>query len=173
MNERANAAIGSAAFFVAAPSVVAGLIPWLITHWRFPEAAPWQHVVIGWLLILVSLAALIECFARFATKGVGTPAPIAPTQHLVVTGLYRFVRNPMYLAVLGLIFGQMLVFQHAALLAYGVVIWFCFLVFILSYEEPHLRQRFPDEYAAYAAAVPRWLPRLKPWRAEEKAIAPE
>lgn len=173
MNERRNAAIGSAAFFVAAPGMVAGLIPWLITHWRFPESAPWWHLVLGWLLILASLAALIECFARFALKGLGTPAPIAPTQHLVVTGFYRYVRNPMYLAVLGLVFGQMFVFQHAALLAYGVALWLAFYIFIATYEEPTLRQSFPEAYAAYAAAVPRWLPRLTPWRAKDSATAPE
>lgn len=166
MSARRNAAIGSAAFFVVAPGVVAGLIPWLITHWRLPHDAPASHLAIGWLLIAGALAALVECFARFAVKGLGTPAPLAPTQHLVVTGLYRFVRNPMYLAVLGLIFGQMFVFQHAALLAYGVAVWFCFLVFIAAYEEPNLRRRFPEDYPAYAEAVPRWLPRLKPWRGD-------
>jgi protein-S-isoprenylcysteine O-methyltransferase Ste14 len=173
MSARRDAVIGSAAFFFAAPGVVAGVIPWLITHWRWPDAAPLWHAVLGWLLIAASLAALIECFARFALKGLGTPAPIAPTQTLVVSGLYRFVRNPMYLAVLGLVFGQMFAFQSAALMAYGVTLWLGFTIFILTYEEPHLRERFPDEYAAYFAAVPRWLPRLKPWRAEAEATAPE
>jgi protein-S-isoprenylcysteine O-methyltransferase Ste14 len=169
MSARGSAAVGSAAFFLAAPGVVAGLIPWGITHWRLPDAAPGWHVVLGWLLIAASLLALIESFARFAIKGLGTPAPIAPTQTLVVSGLYRFVRNPMYLAVLGLVFGQMFAFQSAGLLAYGVALALIFHVFVLSYEEPNLRHRFPEEYAAYTAGVGRWVPRLTPWR----ATAPE
>jgi len=72
----------------------------------------------------------------------------------------------MYLAVLALIFGQMLLFGHAALLAYGVTVWLAVFVFVVSYEEPKLRRRFPEEYAAYCANVPRWIPRLTPWKGE-------
>jgi len=161
---RTEAAIGSAAFFVIAPGVVAGLVPFLITHWRLPPHAPLSATIVGALMIVVSLAALIECFARFARHGEGTPAPVAPTKRLVVTGLYRYVRNPMYVAVLGIIFGQMLVFQHAALLAYGVAVWFAFLMFVLSYEEPALKRAYPGQYAAYFENVPRWRPRFTPWR---------
>jgi protein-S-isoprenylcysteine O-methyltransferase Ste14 len=160
---RTAAAIGSAAFFLIAPGAVAGLMPWLITHWRLPQSAT-TATWIGVVLILMSLAALIECFARFASKGLGTPAPIAPTKHLVVSGLYRFVRNPMYVAVLGLIFGQMLLFQHAALLAYGITAWLVVHVFVYFYEEPTLRRSFGEEYEAYCEHVPRWLPRLTPWK---------
>lgn len=159
---RVEASIGSLAFFFLAPGTVAGLIPWLITHWRAGEGA---YPIAGAILIVISLAILIECFVRFALRGGGTPAPIAPTQHLVVTGLYRFVRNPMYVAVLGLIFGQMLLFGSAALLAYGVTMWLIFYVFVVSYEEPTLRRSFPEDYAAYFENVPRWLPRLTPWQA--------
>lgn len=162
MNRR-EAAIGSAAFFIIAPGTVAGLIPWLITHWRMPEGGLGAAQIAGAVLGLASLAALIECFARFASRGIGTPAPIAPTQHLVVSGLYSFVRNPMYVAVLGLILGQLLMFQHAALLPYGVVIWLAVHVFVYFYEEPTLRRNFGDEYEVYCRAVPRWLPRLTPW----------
>ena len=95
-----------------------------------------------------------------------TPAPVAPTQHLVVTGLYRFVRNPMYVGVLLLIFGQMLLFSSAALLAYGVAMWTAFHLFVVFFEEQRLERKFPEEYPAYAAAVPRWIPRLTPWKPE-------
>jgi protein-S-isoprenylcysteine O-methyltransferase Ste14 len=162
---RVEASIGSLAFFFIAPGAVAGLIPWWITRWRLGDDA---NPVAGGILIALSLAMLIECFVRFALRGLGTPAPIAPTQHLVITGLYRFVRNPMYLAVLGLIFGQMLLFGSAALLAYGIAIWIAFYVFVVSYEEPTLRRSFPEEYAAYFENVPRWLPRLTPWKGPEK-----
>jgi protein-S-isoprenylcysteine O-methyltransferase Ste14 len=159
-----EAALGSAAFFFIAPGVVAGLFPFLITHWRLPADAPLSALIIGALMIAVSLAALIECFVRFARQGPATPPPAAPTERLVVTRLYRHVRNPMYVAVLGNIFGQMLIFQHAALLAYGVTVWLAFLTFVLSYEEPTLRHRYPDDYPAYFENVPRWLPRFTPWR---------
>lgn len=162
---KAQAALGSAAFFLAAPGAVAGLIPLWITRWRAGEDASTAYTITGAALILISLAALIECFIRFARHH-GTPAPIAPTARLVVSGLYRHVRNPMYLAVLGLIFGQMFVFASAALLAYGVIIWLTFILFVASYEEPTLRRAFPEEYAAYSKNVPRWIPRLTPWKAD-------
>ena len=160
---RTEALLGSAAFFVIAPGTIAGLIPWLVTHWRIREGASQSLSIAGVLLIVPSLALLIECFMRFATKGLGTPAPVAPPRHLVVTGAYRFVRNPMYVAVLGLIFGQMLLFGHAALLAYGVAMWMGFHLFVYFYEEPTLREAFPEDYDAYSKAVPRWLPRITPW----------
>lgn len=162
---RTEALIGSAAFLVIAPGTVAGLIPWLITHWRIQDGASANLTIAGIVLIIPSLALLIECFVRFALSG-GTPAPITPTQHLVVTGFYRHVRNPMYVAVLGLIFGQLLLFGNPALLPYGLAVWLVVHVFVVSYEEPTLRRRFPEEYEAYFKAVPRWRPRLTPWRGE-------
>ena len=101
------AILGSALFFVAAPSVLAGLIPWSITHWEFrPPFFDLQATrAVGMLLIAAGLPGLIDSFARFALQGLGTPAPIAPTQHLVVTGLYRYVRNPIYVAAAAVIFG--------------------------------------------------------------------
>lgn len=159
---RIQAAIGSTLFFFLAPGTVAGFIPWWITHWQLPE--PNALTIAGAALTLAALAMLIECFARFALKGLGTPAPIAPTQHLVVTGLYRFVRNPMYVAVLGLIVGQALLFQSLTLGAYGAAMWLIFHAFVFFYEEPTLRRSFGDEYDRYSKAVPRWLPRFTPWR---------
>jgi protein-S-isoprenylcysteine O-methyltransferase Ste14 len=158
---RIQAAIGSTLFFFLAPGTVAGVIPYFVTHWRLPISSAWTFA--GAALTLIALAMLIECFARFALKGLGTPAPIAPTQHLVVTGLYRFVRNPMYVAVLGLILGQALMFQSATLFAYGAAMWVAFHTFVFFYEEPTLHRSFGDAYEAYCKAVPRWLPRLTPW----------
>jgi protein-S-isoprenylcysteine O-methyltransferase Ste14 len=159
---RIQAAIGSTLFFFLAPGTVAGLVPYLITQWRMPASS--AFTIAGAALIVVALAMLIECFARFALKGLGTPAPIAPTQHLVVSGLYRFVRNPMYVAVLGLILGQALLFQSAGLFAYGAAMWIIFHNFVFFYEEPTLRHNFGDAYEGYCKTVPRWLPRLTPCR---------
>ena len=102
------AVLGSALFFAVAPSVLAGLIPWSITHWEFrPPLFDLQATrAVGMLLIAAGLPGLINSFARFALQGLGTPAPIAPPQNLVVTGLYRYVRNPMYVAVVAVILGQ-------------------------------------------------------------------
>jgi len=93
------------------------------------------------------------------------PAPIAPTRNLVVSGLYRYVRNPIYVAVVGVILGQAVLFADWRLLGYGALIWLAFHIFVLAYEEPTLRQSYGTEYESYRANVPRWLPRLTPWRA--------
>jgi protein-S-isoprenylcysteine O-methyltransferase Ste14 len=161
---RNEALIGSAAFLLLAPGTVAGLIPWFITRWRFGEGASAGASILGGIIIALSLALLIECFVRFAVKGEGTPAPLAPTAKLVISGAYARVRNPMYVAVTGLIFGQSLLFGSAALIAYGITIWLAFLLFVIYFEEPRLRHEFPDDYPAYFSNVPRWRPRFSPWK---------
>ena len=135
-----KAILGSALFFVAAPSVVAGLIPWWITRWEFlPPFFDLQATrAVGILLIVAGLPGLVDSFARFALQGLGTPAPIAPTQHLVVTGLYRYVRNPIYVAVAAVIFGQAVLFGDWWLFAYGAVLWLVCHLFVVGYEEPTL-----------------------------------
>jgi protein-S-isoprenylcysteine O-methyltransferase Ste14 len=153
-------------FLMLGPGVVCGLIPWWISKWRvhspFIGFAPIR--VLGVLLVFVSVLALLESFARFALQGAGTPAPLFPTRHLVVTGLYRYVRNPMYLAVLLTILGQAIFFGSVPVMAYGALVWLAFHLFVLAYEEPTLRKTFGAEYAEFCANVPRWVPRLSPWR---------
>ena len=94
----------------------------------------------------------------------GTPAPIAPTKTLVVTGSYRFVRNPMYVAVVSLILGQGLLFGSGAVLVYGLIVWGTVHAFVLVYEEPTLSGNYGEQYERYRANVRRWIPRLTPWR---------
>ena len=118
----------------------------------------------GGLLLLLGGALLLETFARFALQGLGTPAPIAPTKTLVVTGSYRFVRNPMYVAVLSLIFGQGLLLGNTAVLVYGLIVWLTVHAFVLLYEEPTLSANYGAQYDRYRASVRRWIPRLTPWR---------
>ena len=105
---RVLAVLGSALFFVLAPGTVAGLVPWWISRWHFEScAAGWLAVrIMGGLPIAAGSAVLLDSFARFAMQGLGTPAPVFPTRHLVITGLYRYVRNPMYIAVVAIIMGQ-------------------------------------------------------------------
>jgi protein-S-isoprenylcysteine O-methyltransferase Ste14 len=160
------AILGSALFFAVAPSTVAGLVPWWITRWEFrPPFFDLQATrAVGILLIVAGLPGLVDSFARFAVQGLGTPAPIAPTQNLVVTGLYRYVRNPIYIAVVAVILGQAILFGDWRLMIYGGLMWLAFHAFVLAYEEPVLAQSFGAEYEDFRANVPRWIPRLSPWR---------
>ena len=159
---RARAALGSLVFLVLAPGVVAGLVPWLLTGW---ESHRWPLAVraLGSLLGAAGLALLLRAFARFVLEGIGTPAPPAPTERLVVGGEYRYVRNPMYLAVGALIAGQALLLGQPVLLAYLVAFAVTVALFVHGYEEPTLAGRFGAQYEAYCAAVPAWLPRRTPW----------
>ena len=102
---------------------------------------------------------LVHAFARFVIDGLGTPAPLAPTHRLVVTGVYRYVRNPMYLAVTASIVGQSLLFGQLGLLAYAAAFLCVTGGFVLLYEEPTLADQFPEDYPAYRSAVPGWWPR--------------
>lgn len=163
--QRTTAILGSALFFVVAPCVLAGLVPWWMTRWEFRPAFLNLEVTrdVGVLLILAGVPGLVDSFARFALQGLGTPAPVAPTQKLVVTGLYRYVRNPMYVSVLAVILGQGLLFGDWRLIVYGALFWLACHLFVLAYEEPTLQRTFGAEYEAFRANVPRWIPRLTAW----------
>jgi protein-S-isoprenylcysteine O-methyltransferase Ste14 len=163
---RALAAFGSLVFLVVAPGFVVGLVPFWISRWRFEPALLGLTAVrvAGAVLIVIGLPVLLESFWRFAVKGLGTPAPVMPTQRLVVSGLYRHVRNPMYLAVAAMIVGQALLFGNVRVLEYGALVWFAFHLFVLGYEEPTLTAAYPAEYPVFCEHVPRWIPRFSPWR---------
>jgi len=170
---RSAAAAGSAVFFVAAPGVVAGVLPWWLTRWEMRTTPPyWMPLrVLGAALAAVGGAALILAFARFVREGAGTPAPVAPTERLVIGGVYRYVRNPMYLAVLAVIIGQALILWQLDLLLYGAVVAAAFVAFVRGYEEPVLAGRYGAQYEAYRRAVPGWWPRLRPWKPGEAGQA--
>lgn len=173
---RTAAALGSAIFFALVPGVVAGLVPWWLTGWRVREPFPvwalpfWAVTplrVLGLALIAAGAVVLVQAFMRFVVEGIGTPAPIAPTEKLVVGGLYRHVRNPMYLAVIAVIVGQALVLGQPVLLAYAAVAGAAMVAFVYGYEEPALAERFGAEYEDYRHAVPAWWPRRRPWQPRE------
>jgi protein-S-isoprenylcysteine O-methyltransferase Ste14 len=159
------ALVGSAIFLVIAPGTVAGYVPWRICRWHVE--APLLGIsslrLVGVLLIAAALPVLLDSFARFALQGLGTPAPIFPTRHLVVSGLFRYVRNPMYVAVVSLILGQGLFFGSLLILEYGIAVWVGFYLFVLIYEEPAVRKNYGPEYEEFCANVPRWIPHLRPW----------
>ena len=164
---RVPAIIGSAIFLVIAPGTLAVYVPWYLTQWRFEPALFPIARVIGGILIAAGLPILLDSFARFALQGLGTPAPVMPPRHLVVTGFYRYVRNPMYVAVTALIIGQGLLFGSVAVLEYGAIVWAAFFLFVLVYEEPVLGEQFPEQYKRYRASVRRWIPRATAWRGDD------
>ena len=165
-----TAALGSAVFFLLAPGVVVGLIPWLLTKgWQTREPLPyWMPVrVLGGALLLAGLISLVGAFVRFVVEGLGTPAPVAAPERLVVGGVYRYVRNPMYVAVLAAIVGQALLLGRLGLLLYACTVWLVVAAFVRFYEEPTLARRFGADYEAYRRAVPAWWPRLRAWEPDE------
>lgn len=159
--------LGSLLFLVLVPGVVAGLIPRAITGWEGESSTPVQ--VGGWALVLVGFSVLLAAFARFALQGRGTPAPVAPTERLVVTGSYRYVRNPMYLAVVAIIAGQAAILGSFGLVLYGAVIWATVAAFVVAYEQPALGRQFGAQYQDYLDSVPGWVPRLTPWDGPESS----
>lgn len=166
MRTRTAAAIGSAVFFLAAPGTVAGLIPWLITRWQSREVGPWWLAaqMVGVVLIAAAIAVVVHSFARFVSEGRGTPAPVAAPDRLVVGGLYRYVRNPMYVGVTGAILGQALLLARWELAVYAAVVAVAFTTFVTLHEEPALTRQFGEQYTDYRRNVSRWWPRLRPWQ---------
>jgi len=160
------ASLGSLVFFILAPGTIAGFVPWWLTRWRigppFFGIEPLRWV--GAALIVLGLLPLLSSFARFAWEGLGTPAPIAPPTNLVVTGFYRRVRNPIYVALLIILLGEALLFGDERVAAWGVLFWLFTFAAVVIYEEPTLRQQFGEEYRTYCKNVPRWVPRLTPYK---------
>ena len=163
---RPSAILGSFFFLLLAPGTVAAVVPWWLSHWQMQPALLGISAfrMAGMLLIVVGVPMILDSFARFAIQGLGTPAPVLPTKHLVVTGLYRYVRNPMYVGVAATILGQGLLFGNVHVLEYGLIVWLAFHLFVLGYEEPTLHRIFGDDYEQLRRNVPRWIPRVKAWR---------
>jgi protein-S-isoprenylcysteine O-methyltransferase Ste14 len=159
---RARAAAGSLVFLLLAPGVVAGVVPGLLTRWDSSDP-PAALIAAGAVLLAAGVAVLLQAFARFVFEGIGTPAPVAPTERLVVGGLYRHLRNPMYVAVAATIVGQALVLGRPALLLYTAAFMVAVAAFVYGYEQPTLSERFGADYERYRRNVPAWWPRLRPW----------
>jgi protein-S-isoprenylcysteine O-methyltransferase Ste14 len=166
--------LGSAVFLLLAPGTIAGLLPWLISHWKMqaPLLGFTPFRALGGVLIVAGLLVLLESFARFALRGLGTPAPVFPTQQLIVSGLYRYVRNPMYVAVLCINLGQGLLLGNLDVLIYAAIVWLGMHLFVVGYEEPTLRRRYGAEFDFFCRNVPRWIPRLTPWRVVSGSAEP-
>ncbi|MCW2957850.1 MAG: isoprenylcysteine carboxylmethyltransferase family protein [Solirubrobacterales bacterium] len=156
----------SAVFFLLGPGLEAGLGPWLLTGgWESGDDLPAQPLctVLGAVLIAAGVTVLLQCFVAFVRDGRGTPTPAVPTGRLVVTGAYRHVRNPMYVATAAVVAGQALVLARPILLVAAAVYVATLALTGRRWEEPALRARFGAAYDAYREAVPAWCPRLRPW----------
>jgi protein-S-isoprenylcysteine O-methyltransferase Ste14 len=162
---RRIAVLGSAVS-LAAPSTLDGLVPFLLTGWRMRTALPvWLPVrLVGIPLMAAGCAVVLASYVRFALEGLGTPAPMAPPDQLVDGGLYRYVRNPIYLAMVAIIAGQALLLWQPVLVGYAVLMVAVTVTVVRWYEQPALHRRFGDQYDAYRRAVPGWWPRWRPWR---------
>ena len=147
-------------FSILVPGTVAGIIPWLLLQGsgnlvlRIPSV--WM---IGLLPLLLGVGIYLWCAGAFTFIGKGTPAPIDAPKILVVQGLYRWVRNPMYVAVLSVVIGEAILFRSILLVGYALVLWGVFHMFVVFVEEPSLRSQFGASYETYFRTVPRWLPR--------------
>jgi len=148
-------------FTVFVPGTVAGYVPWRLRQGAAPVTGPGKWVAFAIIAIGVAIY-LYTAFWGFALIGGGTPAPIAPTKILVVRGLHRFVRNPMYVGVALVIGGQAWLFHSVHIAIYTVCMLLVAHLFVLVYEEPTLHRQFGEEYDRYCAAVPRWIPKFKP-----------
>lgn len=155
----------TAVFFLLLPAQVAGTVPWILSRWRMGEPFwGWAGFrVLGVALIAAGLPIMAAAIVRFVRQGRGVPTPVLAARHLVVGGLYRYVRNPMYIAVVSVIVGQSLLLGSRPVLRYALAVALGFHLFVLLHEEPSLRRRFGAEYEDYCRGVRRWRPRLTPW----------
>ena len=161
-----RALLGTIIFTLTIPGTAIVLVPYLLTGWnlRPPFLGIEATRSLGGALIVLAAPLFFRFLAGFVREGRGTPAPIAPTQHLVVGGPFRWVRNPGYVAVVAVVVGQALRFGSGAVLAWAAFLAVAFHLFVVFYEEPTLRRQFGQEYEAYCREVPRWLPRRRPSR---------
>jgi protein-S-isoprenylcysteine O-methyltransferase Ste14 len=152
-------ALRSLFFTIVLPGTVTVLIPYLIVSVRPGTLQSWTPLhAASVLLMAIGATILFWCIWDFAAKGRGTLAPVDPPRQLVVQGLYRYVRNPMYLGVLLVLLGETAFFRSPAMLQYTVA-WFIVVnLFVVLYEEPSLKSRFGDSYERYRRSVHRWLP---------------
>lgn len=152
-------------FTIVVPGTICGVIPFnLIGGFHGANSRLSTSLFSTWTgsgVLATGAAIYFRCAWEFAVRGLGTPAPIAPTKFLVTTALHRYVRNPMYIGVFLVLVGEAILFRAPRLLAYAA--FFCVPVelFVLYYEEPTLRRQFGDSYEEYRRAVPRWIPRFR------------
>ena len=153
-------ALKSLLFLIVAAGLGAGYIPFVLLP-SGPQVPTGRFAYLAFPLWLLGGGSILWCFWDFTFTGHGTPAPIDPPKALVATGLYRYVRNPIYVSVLTILIGHFLWFRTIWLLVYAVVVFLVFHLFVTVYEEPTLKQKFGPAYEQYCTSVPRWIPKIK------------
>ena len=148
--------------FLALPGSATLLVPWLLLRWGGDGLVPRWVRLAGAVPLALGVLLLLRCVIDFARVGRGTLAPIDPPRVLVRRGLYRLMRNPMYVAVLTILVGEVLVFASWAIAAWAAVLAVAFHLRVIWYEEPVLRRTFGPAFDDYCRAVPRWIPRRRP-----------
>ena len=146
----------TAIFTILVPDTVAVVVPGAIGT---DASTPTLYSSIGFLPMVLGVAIYSWCAWDFATAGQGTPAPIDAPKRLVVRGLYRFVRNPMYVGVLTVLFSESIAFRSTRILTYAIVVFVFINLMVVLYEEPALKRKFGGSYQEYLKTVPRWIPR--------------
>lgn len=147
-------------FTIVVPGTVAVVVPRYLIR-DFPTPTHGTFSAVGVAVIVLGACIYFRCAWEFAVRGLGTPAPIAPTKFLVVSGLHRYVRNPMYLGVALVILGEAALFQAPHLALYAAAMLLTAHLFVVFYEEPTLRRQFGESYEEYRRTVPRWVPRFR------------
>jgi protein-S-isoprenylcysteine O-methyltransferase Ste14 len=154
-------AFKSLLFFILAPGMVGGVIPLVLFRNGVQVISLGVFSYLAPLFWIAGICTLIWCFWDFVQKGKGTPAPLEPPKELVLSGLYQYVRNPMYVGVFLVIIGHFLWFGYWSLLVYAGIFFLVVHAFVTLYEEPHLKKTFGESYEGYLQRVPRWIPRFK------------
>jgi protein-S-isoprenylcysteine O-methyltransferase Ste14 len=170
---RPTAAATSLAWFIAVGGTFGCLLPYLLGYWHFHQPLRYWDVAraLGVVLICAGLVPVVNSFLEFVKAG-GTPVPVASPPRLVVSGFYRYVRNPIYLGFLAILAGETLLFGAPGLLGYTVISWCIGAAGVRCYEQPILSRKFGAEYQAYRRAVPAWIPRLHPWTPGDRPHGP-
>jgi protein-S-isoprenylcysteine O-methyltransferase Ste14 len=163
-SQRRNAIISILFVVFGGPGFILVYFPFWITQFYVPHGEPFWQMALAVILIAIGLVPLFESIVRFVRVGLGTLVPAAPTEHLVVSGLYRYVRNPMYVGVLTAAAGESLLLATRAMFFYVAAVWLGFHLFVCLYEEPTLARRYAEQYAVFKRNVPRWLPRITRWK---------
>jgi protein-S-isoprenylcysteine O-methyltransferase Ste14 len=156
--------------FAVVRSIVVSIIfvsiwTWFLPRWIIGGDAFADPRPVGWIVIALGVVIAFGCALEFAWRGIGTPAPFDPPRRLVISGLYRWVRNPMYVGLGVILLGEAITFPRLTItmLVMIATLWLATTILIITFEEPALRSKFGDDYAAYCRNVRRWIPRLHPF----------
>jgi protein-S-isoprenylcysteine O-methyltransferase Ste14 len=160
----------TARLFAVLRSIVVSIVflsiwTWFVPRWVAGNGAFAGPRAAGWIVIALGAVIAFGCALEFAWRGIGTPAPFDPPRRLVISGLYRWVRNPMYVGLGIILSGEAITFPRltVTMLVMIASLWLATTLFILAFEEPTLRAKFGDDYAVYCRNVRRWIPRLRPF----------